>query len=411
MGVEGMQLMRKVWQSLWGVLATISVAHASSINMPEGVTPISHAVYHLHMTIFWICVVIGIVVFGAMVYALIFHRKARGHQAAHFHSSRTVEIWWTIIPSLILVGMAVPATLVLMQMSDTAEAELNVKVTGYQWHWQYEYLDQGISFMSNLSTPQSQITGNEPKGPNYLLEVDHELVVPIHRKIRFLVTSNDVIHSWWVPDLGFKRDAIPGFVYEEWARIEKPGVYRGQCAELCGLNHAYMPIVVRAIPEAEFDQWVAAQSQATTRVAAAAATVAAPSAQVASTAAVATTTGAPMTQAAMTQADLMTEGQQVYAARCAVCHQANGEGLPPTFPPLKGGPIVVGPVAAHIQTVLFGHPGTAMAAFKDQLTDQEIAAVVTYERNSFGNADTAKYGKNAGGVVQPAAVTKLKVAQ
>lgn len=232
------------------------------LNMPRGVTPISHDIYNLHMTIFWICVAIGIVVFGVMIYSMIKHRKSLGHTPATFHGSTKIELIWTIIPFLILIVMAVPATIVLIRMDDDKKPDINIKITGYQWRWQYEYLDYGISFFSNLATPIAQTQNQQAKNPWYLLEVDHPLILPVHKKVRFLVTSNDVIHAWWVPDLGIKRDAIPGFIHEAWARIDTPGTYRGQCAELCGLNHAYMPIVVIAVPEDQFNQWVAQQPKA-----------------------------------------------------------------------------------------------------------------------------------------------------
>ncbi len=233
-------------------------AHAEfALNMPRGVTAISQDVYNLHMLIFWICVAIGVVVFGAMFWSIYHHRKSRGAIPAQFHESTLVEIVWTVIPMLILIGMAIPATKTLIRMADTRDAELTVKVTGYQWRWQYDYLNEGVQFFSTLSTPQAQIRNLASKGEHYLLEVDNPLVVPVGKKIRILTTAADVIHSWWVPDLGWKKDAIPGFINESWTLIEKPGVYRGQCAELCGKDHGFMPVVIKALPEAEFKQWLA----------------------------------------------------------------------------------------------------------------------------------------------------------
>jgi cytochrome c oxidase subunit 2 len=353
------------------------------LNMSPGVTPISHDIYDLHMIVFWVCVAIGIAVFGVMIYSMIMHRKSKNHQPAQFHSSAMIELLWTVIPFLFLIIMAVPATIVLMRMDDAAKPDLNIEVTGYQWKWRYEYLDYGISFFSNLSTPLEQTQNKQPKGQWYLLEVDHPLVLPIHKKVRFLVTSNDVIHSWWVPALGIKRDAIPGFIHEAWARIETPGTYRGQCAELCGMNHAFMPIVVIAKTEAEFDQWVAEQKRSPV-----------------------TTSTAPAK--AMTKDALMSEGEKVYNASCAACHKPDGSGTPPAFPAIKGGKISTGPVAAHLNIVINGKSGTAMQAFKDQLNDEQIAAVITYERNSWGNDNQQTYGKNAGGLVQPADITAAK---
>ncbi len=246
---------------LGGALLLTSAAASAELglNMPEGVTPLSREVYGLHMLILWICVLIGIVVFGAMFYSMYHHRKSRGSVPAQFHESTTVEVVWTIVPMLILIGMAIPATRVLVAMEDTSDADITIKVTGYQWKWQYDYLEDGISFFSTMSTPREQIAGVEEKGEHYLLEVDNPLVVPVGKKVRFLTTAADVIHSWWVPALGFKRDAIPGFINESWGRIDEPGTYRGQCTELCGKDHGFMPIVVVAKPEAEYQQWVSEQ--------------------------------------------------------------------------------------------------------------------------------------------------------
>lgn len=227
-------------------------------NMPKGVTDISHEVYGLHMLIFWVCVAIGVVVFGAMLYSIIRHRQSKGHKAAQFHESTTVEILWTIAPFIILIVMAIPATKTLIAMEDTSNADMTIKVTGYQWQWHYDYLNQDISFFSRLATPRAQIMNLAAKGRHYLYEVDNEMVVPVGKKVRLLLTSNDVIHAWWVPQLAVKKDAYPGFINQEWFRINKPGVYRGQCVELCGRDHAYMPIVVRALEQADFDKWVKA---------------------------------------------------------------------------------------------------------------------------------------------------------
>lgn len=240
------------------LLAWSAGAHADlALNMPRGVTAISQDVYSLHMLIFWICVAIGVVVFGVMFWSIYHHRKSRGAVPAQFHESTVVEVVWTVIPMLILIGMAVPATKTLVRMADARDAELTIKVTGYQWRWQYDYLDQDVKFFSTLSTPQAQIRNVAAKDEHYLLEVDHPLVVPVGKKVRILTTAADVIHSWWVPDLGWKKDAIPGFINEAWTLIEKPGTYRGQCAELCGKDHGFMPVVVKAVPEAEFQQWLA----------------------------------------------------------------------------------------------------------------------------------------------------------
>lgn len=363
--------------------SALAAADRWQMNMHKGVAPISQDMYQLHMIALVICVIIGIVVFGVMLYSLIHHRKAKGYQAANFHDNKRLEIVWTIIPFLILVGLAVPATKILVSMHDSAQSDLTIKVVGYQWRWQYQYLDQGISYFSNLSTPYEQIHNQEKKGQWYLLEVDKPMVLPINKKIRFLVTSNDVVHSWWVPALGIKRDAIPGFMHEAWTRIEKPGVYRGQCAELCGINHGFMPIVVQAVNNDEFDKWVAAQIKVKDEYA--------------------STVTEPATQPEMTRAELMTKGQQKYLQLCASCHRANGQGIAPLYPALKGSSVAVGkPISRHIELILNGIPGSAMQNYKDQLSDADIAAIVTYERNAWGN--------NTDDLVQPADVAKIRQA-
>lgn len=345
------------------------------LNMPEGVTPISKDVYSLHMVCMVVCAIIGVVVFGVMIYSMIHHRKSKGYKAASFHDNPRLEIVWSIIPFLILVGLAIPATRVLIRMDDTAQSEVTIKIVGYQWRWQYEYLDQKISFFSMLSTPVSQIQNKQKKNEWYLLEVDNPLVVPVNKKIRFLVTSNDVIHSWWVPELGIKRDAIPGFMYEAWAKIEKVGTYRGQCAELCGVNHGFMPIVVKAVSAEDFDKWVAEQNKAKDQA----------------------VNAEESTQKKMEPEELLALGEQKYEQLCSPCHSLNGRGLPPLYPALKGSSVAVGnPISRHLNIILNGIAGSAMQSYKDQLTDEEIAAIATYERNAWNN--------NTNDVVQPADV-------
>lgn len=358
--------------TLFGLLLASCTAHAAStLNLSEGVTPLSHDIYQLHMTILWVCVAIGIVVFGAMFYALIYHRKSVGAKPAQFHEHASLEITWTLIPLVILVLLAIPATKVLIHMNNSEKPDVTIKITGYQWKWRYEYLGEGINFFSNISTPQSEIHNQTPKNAHYLREVDKPLVLPIHKKIRFLITSNDVIHAWWVPDLGFQRDAVPGFINEAWAKVNKPGTYYGQCVKLCGINHAYMPIVVQAVTEEQYQNWLLEQKGLKSK----SASPLQPGA--------ATTSNLGQTTA--TPVDLMKLGETTYVNVCAVCHQPDGTGHPPVFPALKGSKIATGPKAAHIGIVMNGKPGTAMQAFKDQLTDEEIAAVITYERNSWGN--------------------------
>lgn len=363
------------------VQCVLAAADQWQLNMYKGVTPISKGVYNLHMVAMVVCAIIGIVVFGIMIYSLIHHRKSKGYKPATFHDNFRMEVVWSIIPFLILVGLAVPATRLLIKMDDTSLSDITIKVVGYQWRWQYQYLDQGISFFSNLSTPHDQIQNKQNKGEWYLLEVDKPLVVPINKKIRFLVTSNDVIHSWWVPELGIKRDAIPGFMYEAWAIIEEPGTYRGQCAELCGINHGFMPIVVQAVSENEFNQWVVQQTKVEDKYA--------------------KTSLEASAQKKMTRAELMTLGEMKYKQICSACHKVDGKGIPPMYPALRGSSVAVGkPISRHIDLILNGLPGSAMQPYKDQLTNEEIAAITTYERNAWGN--------NTNDEIQPAEVAALR---
>jgi cytochrome c oxidase subunit 2 len=363
-------------------------AARSEYNMPPGVTAISREVYRLHMGIFYVCCVIGALVFGVMIYSIIRHRRSVHPTPANFHESTTVEIIWTILPFLILIVCAVPAAGTLIKMEDTRNSDLSVKVTGYQWKWQYEYMGEGVSFFSTLAADSNRArqlgSGIDPASvPNYLLDVDNPLVLPVGAKVRFLITANDVIHAWWVPDFAIKKDAIPGYVNEIWTRIEEPGTYRGVCAELCGRDHGFMPIVVKAVSPAEFKDWLAKQKQAQgVQVASASAapptgnmTPSAPPTEVAAAAPAA----AP---AKMSKDDLIKQGEKVYQANCSACHQPAGQGMPPTFPTLVGGKIATGPIDGHIKQVLNGKG--LMTPFK-HLSDADIAAVVTYERNSFGN--------------------------
>lgn len=350
-------------------------------NLPEGVSPTSYDVYQLHMTIFWICVVIGFVVFGAMFYALFAFRKSKGAIAKPIHSHLALEITWTVIPMIILILMAIPATKVLLHMSNSDKESVTVKITGYQWRWHYEYLEDDVSFFSNMTTPYDQIHNKAPKSAHYLQEVDHPLVLPIHEKIRFLITSNDVNHSWWVPALAVKRDAVPGYINEGWTRIDKAGVYYGQCAELCGMNHAYMPIVVIAVPKEAYLAWIKQQKTQEKVTPIATRQIPVASAPVITTPA---TPAKPLSPAEELKA-AMARGEVVYNSTCAVCHQPNGEGVPPTFPAIKGGKITTGPIDHHINRVLNGKTGTAMQAFKNMMNDQDLADVITYERNAFGN--------------------------
>ena len=361
--------------------SVLAAADYWQMNMYKGVTPLSKDIYDLHMVAMEICGVIGIVVFGIMLYSIIHHRKSKGYKAASFVVNTRLELVWTIIPFVILIGLAIPATKVLIRQDDSSDSDVTIKVVGYQWKWQYQYLDQGISFFSSLATPYGQIQNQQPKGQWYLLEVDHPLVVPVNKKIRFLVTSNDVIHSWWVPELGVKRDAIPGFMHEAWARIEKPGIYRGQCAELCGINHGFMPIVVQAVSDEEFTQWVNQQTKVEDKYAG--------------------TENQAAAQKIMTRAELIGLGKEKYNAICSACHQADGKGIPPLYPALKNSSISVGkPISRHIALILNGVPGSAMQPYREQLTDEVIAAITTYERNAWGN--------NTNDEIQPADVANVR---
>ena len=358
------------------VSAMAAGGEASSINMTPGVTELGREVYDLHMIILWICVAIGVAVFGVMFYSIIFHRKSRGVIPATFHESTTVEIAWTVVPFFILIAMAVPATTTLLTLYDTDNSELDILITGYQWKWKYEYLNEegeNVSFFSNLRTPQAEIYNDEAKGEYYLLEVDEPLVLPVDTKVRFLVTANDVIHSWWVPALAVKRDAIPGFINETWARPTEQGIYRGQCAELCGKSHGFMPIVVNVVSKEEYGEWIAAKQSEATEV-------------------------KQLTSQDFTLDELMVRGESVYDTSCLACHGANGEGGVGNA--IAGSAVATGDINAHLEIGINGVPGTSMQAFGGQLSDVDMAAVITYQRNAFGN--------NMGDSLQPVDVYNYK---
>jgi cytochrome c oxidase subunit 2 len=365
---------------LLGILLAVLVAQPAraeyGMNLVRGATDLSHRVFDLHMISLWVCVAIGVVVFGAMFYSLFAFRKSRGAVAANFHENTTVEVVWTIIPFIILIAMAIPATVTLIDLEDTSDSGLTIKVTGYQWRWQYEYLGEDVSFFSNLAQSSRDAMNGDPTGvEHYLLDVDNPVVVPVNTKVRFVITSNDVIHSWWVPALGWKQDAVPGFINDGWTSIPQPGVYRGQCAELCGKDHGFMPVVIEAKTQADYETWLAAKKAEVE----------------------AAKSGADRD---WTMDELMERGKTVYGTYCVACHQANGQGIPPAFPALAGGVITTGPVEGHIDRVLHGKAGTAMQAFGLQLNDVDLAAVVTYERNAFGN--------DKGDLVQPKQIKALR---
>ncbi|AOB29458.1 cytochrome C oxidase subunit II [Bordetella sp. H567] len=380
----------KKWRGILGTCAMLASGIACAqvkdmpggprvdqLNLHEGVTRIAQEVTWLHWMMLSICLVIFIGVFGVMFYSIWAHRKSRGHQPATFHEHVGVEVAWTVIPFFIVIAMALPATKTVVAMKDTSSSDLTVKVTGYQWKWGYEYVDgpaTGVKFLSTLSTPRAQIEGREPKGEFYLMEVDNPLVVPVDEKVRIVLTAGDVIHSWMVPDFGVKQDAIPGFLRDTWFRAEKVGTYRGQCAELCGKDHAFMPIVVEVKSKEDFAKWADDQKKK-----------------------LASAADDPNKQWA--EGDLIARGEKVFGANCAVCHQANGKGVPGSFPALDGDKIVLGPPAEQIKTVLHGRPGTPMPAFMNQLNDVEVAAVISYTRHAWSNA-----GKGQDPTVQPSTV-------
>ncbi len=364
---------------LWASNAGAADSKVNQINMPVSVTEVGANIYDLHMLIFWICVVIGVAVFGVMFYSMFAHRKSRGVTPSTFHESTKVEFLWTVVPFFILLAMAVPATTTLIDIYDTSDPDMDILVTGYQWKWKYEYLQESgdnVVYFSNLRTPQEEIYNTEAKGEHYLLEVDEPVVVPVGKKVRLLITANDVIHSWWVPELAVKRDAIPGFVNETWFKAEQEGIYRGQCAELCGKDHGFMPIVVNVVSQPEYEEWLSDKQTEATEI------------------------KALMAQTFSLDA-LVERGQQVYARSCLACHGTDGEGGVGT--PIAGSDIATGELAAHMNTTLNGVPGTAMQAFGGQLNDVDMAAVITYQRNAFGN--------NMGDMVQPVDVYNFKKGQ
>ncbi|PCJ48715.1 MAG: cytochrome c oxidase subunit II [Gammaproteobacteria bacterium] len=383
-----MALIRKLTAAfaMLSIFFTSSLVQAVEYNMTEGVTEISQSAYDIHMLVIYVCLAIGILTFGIMFYSMWAHRRSAHPTPATFSHSTLVEIIWTTIPLVILVALAVPATTTLIKMEDTSKADMTILVTASQWKWHYKYLDgeqKDIEFFSLLSTPRAQFEEFDgpgaTKSENYLLEVDNSLVIPVGKKVRFLFTSDDVIHSWWIPDFAIKQDAIPGFINDAWTNVPSPGIFRGQCTELCGKDHGFMPIVVEVKSEADFNSWVAEQKGTIAAAAEAAEAAAAKS---------------------WTMEDLMAKGKEVYEVRCAVCHKSDGSGIPPVFPGLVGGAITTGPIEGHLNMVVHGKAGTAMQAFGAQLTDAEIAAVVTYERNAWGN--------DKGDLVQPGDVAASK---
>lgn len=362
------------------LVATLATgAEVNQVDMSPGVTEVSARIFELHTLILGICAVIGLGVFGVMFYSIIYHRKSKGAVPATFHESTTVEIVWTVVPFIILIGMAVPATSTLLAIYDNDEAEMDILITGYQWKWKYEYINEdgeNVAFFSNLRTPQSEIYNSDPKGEHYLLEVDEPVVLPADTKVRFLVTANDVIHSWWVPALAVKKDAIPGFINEAWTRTSVEGVYRGQCAELCGKYHGFMPIVVNVVSKEEYAQWLGTKQAEASEI------------------------KALMAQT-FSMDELMERGKAAYDRNCLACHGGSGEGGVGNA--IAGSAIATGDVSTHLEVSINGVPGTAMQAFGGQLNDVDMAAVVTYQRNAFGN--------NMGDMIQPIDVFNHKKGQ
>lgn len=374
-----------VTKGLIGLLALLPVAAFAEygLNLPRGATEFSENVYELHMIIFWICVVIGVLVFGAMIVSMVRDRKSKGAVAEQFSHSTKAEVIWTVIPIIILIAMAIPATKSLIKMEEPQAMDMTIKITGYQWLWKYDYKDEGISIVSRLDTESNiarQLKSDVDPATvdNYLLNVDNPLVIPANTNIRFLLTADDVIHAWWVPEFGWKRDAIPGFINQAWTNVKKPGTYRGQCAELCGKDHGFMPIVVEVKSKEDYAAWVREQKGE----------------QVAEVQA---------TEQSWEHQDLMARGESVYSGNCMSCHQADGSGMSTAFPALVGSAVVEGDVSEQIELILHGRTGTAMVGFEQKLSDIDIAAVVTYTRSKFGN--------QAEQVVQPNLVKEIKSSQ
>ena len=349
-----------------------------ALNMREGVTQVSRDVFELHMLIFYICVAIGAVVFSVMFYSLFRYTKKRNPNPATFHESTKLEVAWTVVPFLILIAMAVPASKTLTEIYNDEEGEINIQVVGYQWKWEYKYLEDDINFFSNLSTDQDEIYNLVPKGENYLLEVDEPLIIPVDTRVRFLITANDVIHSWWVPDFAIKQDAIPGFINTAWTRAEETGIYRGNCTELCGKNHGFMPVVVKVVEKDEYNDWVLAKKEEAIKL-------------------------AELTEKEWSLAELSERGEGVYQKNCVACHQMNGEGLPPIFPALAGSDIVMFDKNRNVEILMEGVQGAAMQSFANQLSEVDMAAVITYTRQAWGNAENGD-----GAYVVPSDIVEYK---
>jgi len=348
-----------------------------ALNMTRGITDISNEVFELHMLIFWICVAIGALVFGVMFYSMYAHTREKNPVPATFDDNHKLEIAWTIIPFLILIAMAIPASKTLIKMYDDTAGDINIQVTGYQWKWQYRYLEDDVSFFSNLATDWDEINNLVPKGEFYLQEVDEMVVIPAGKKVRFLITANDVIHSWWMPAFAIKQDAIPGFVNTAWTKVDEPGIYRGKCTELCGKNHGFMPIVVKVVEQDEYEEWVGIKKEEAQKL-------------------------AELTTKEWTTEELVSRGQSVYEINCVACHQTNGQGIAGIFPALVGSDIVLNNKERNIEILMEGVQGAAMNSFS-YLSEVEIASVITYTRQSWGNGE-----KGDGEVVVPKDIVDYK---
>ena len=370
-------LNKKILFVILFITAPLINADWFALNMTRGITDISNEVFELHMLIFWICVAIGVLVFGVMFYSMYAHTRKKNPVPATFDDNHKLEIAWTIIPFLILIAMAIPASKTLIKMYDDTAGDINIQVTGYQWKWQYRYLEDDVSFFSNLATDWDEINNLVPKGENYLQEVDEMVVIPTGKKVRFLITANDVIHSWWMPAFAIKQDAIPGFVNTAWTKVDVPGIYRGKCTELCGKNHGFMPIVVKVVEQDEYEEWVGIKKEEAQKL-------------------------AELTTKEWTTEELVSRGQSVYEVNCVACHQTNGQGIAGIFPALVGSDIVLNNKERNIEILMEGVQGAAMNSFS-YLSEVEIASVITYTRQSWGNDE-----KGDGEVVVPKDIVDYK---
>ena len=370
-------LNKKILFVILFITAPLINADWFALNMTRGITDISNEVFELHMLIFWICVAIGVLVFGVMFYSMYAHTREKNPVPATFDDNHKLEIAWTIIPFLILIAMAIPASKTLIKMYDDTAGDINIQVTGYQWKWQYRYLEDDVSFFSNLATDWDEINNLVPKGENYLQEVDEMVVIPTGKKVRFLITANDVIHSWWMPAFAIKQDAIPGFVNTAWTKVDVPGIYRGKCTELCGKNHGFMPIVVKVVEQDEYEEWVGIKKEEAQKL-------------------------AELTTKEWTTEELVSRGQSVYEVNCVACHQTNGQGIAGIFPALVGSDIVLNNKEKNIEILMEGVQGAAMNSFS-YLSEVEIASVITYTRQSWGNDE-----KGDGEVVVPKDIVDYK---